>query len=46
MSKPKKRPGSRSTSALGDWLLFDSRQLSWIAIAISVVLLFALMSAE
>jgi hypothetical protein len=44
MSKLKKRPGSRPRFAIDDWLMFDASQLSWIALAIGGVLLFAYMT--
>ena len=43
MSKLKKRPGIRARLASGEWLMFDAGELSWIALAISGVLLFAYM---
>lgn len=42
----KKRPRGSLRSTLGDWLIFDERQLAWITIAISGVLFFALMSTR
>lgn len=44
MSKLKKRSGSRSRFAIEDWLLLDARELSWSAVAIGGVLLFAYMA--
>lgn len=41
MSKLKKQPGSRPRFALGDWFIVDANELSWIAVAIAAVLLYA-----
>jgi hypothetical protein len=45
MSKLKKRSGSRRARlASGEWLMFDASELSWIALAIGGILLFAYMT--
>jgi hypothetical protein len=43
MFKPTKRTG-QPRFASGNWLLFDARELSWIALAITGLLLFAYMT--
>jgi hypothetical protein len=41
MSNLKKRPGRRPRFALDDWFMFDANELSWIAVAIGAMLLYA-----
>jgi hypothetical protein len=44
MLKPRKRTGGPIGSANGNWRIFDTRQLSWIALAIAGLVLFAYMT--
>ena len=44
MLKPRKRTDGQRGSANGNWRIFDARQLSWIALAITGLVLFAYMT--
>ena len=44
MLKPRKRTGGPTGSTNGTWRIFDTRQLSWIALAITGLVLFAYMT--
>lgn len=44
MLKPKKRIGGQAGFANGTWRIFDAQQLSWIALAIAGLVLFAYMT--
>jgi hypothetical protein len=46
VSKFKRRLASRTKPTQGGRFLFDANQLSWIALAISVLLLFAYMTGR
>jgi hypothetical protein len=43
MLKPRKRTSGQA-SANGNWRIFDARQLSWIALAITGLVVFAYMT--
>lgn len=44
MLEPRKRTGGPARPANGSWRIFDTRQLSWIALAIAGLVLFAYMT--
>lgn len=44
MLKPRKRTGGQAGFANRNWRIFDARQLSWIALAITGLVVFAYMT--